>query len=96
MEFLSLVALVVLAGFGSVVLSLTGNGEAQSAGAMLDIVKIGFGAIVALAYAARGVGVPAPGTTTTTSTSDSKTVTAPLPEPSPRDPRDTSEASRGR
>lgn len=64
-EFLSLVAIVVAAGAASVVLAVVGKGDAAVAGALLDIVKIGFGAIVALAYSARGI-APAPGSVTTT------------------------------
>lgn len=75
MEFLSLVALVALAAVGVAALTAAGYGETSAAQAMLDIVKIGFGAIVALAYAARGGTAP----TTTTSTNISRKVETPQP-----------------
>lgn len=55
MEFLSLVFLVVGAGLAGAYLQLVGQGGSEIAATFLDVVKVGFGAILALAYAARGV-----------------------------------------
>ncbi len=53
MEFLVVAALVALAGAAVVLLTATGHEHASATGALLDILKVGFGAITALAYAAR-------------------------------------------
>lgn len=53
-EFACVVAVVVLAMGGIVMLSLAGHDSSQAANSLTDVVKVGFGAVVALAYAARG------------------------------------------
>jgi len=55
MEFLALVTIVVVAMLGVVGLTMAGHGDVSAIATLTDIVKIGFGAIVALAYAARGM-----------------------------------------
>lgn len=55
MEFLVVAALVVLSGFGVVFLETQGHGDATIAGALLDVIKVGFGAVVALAYSAKNL-----------------------------------------
>lgn len=54
-EFLVVAALVVLSGFGVVFLETQGHGDATIAGALLDVIKVGFGAVVALAYSAKNL-----------------------------------------
>lgn len=55
MEFLIVAALVTLAGVGVVFLAAIGQEGGSVASALLDVVKMGFGALVALAYAARNI-----------------------------------------
>ena len=53
MEFLAVVGVVILSGLGAAVLTVNGNEDSAVASAMLDVVKVGFGAVVALAYTAK-------------------------------------------
>jgi len=55
-EFLTVAALVLCSMLGLVLLSVTNtSGDTQVVNVLADVIKVGLGALVALAYAARGV-----------------------------------------
>lgn len=54
-EFMVVAALVAFAGFGVVVLAALGHDDTQAASTLRAALNTGIGAVVALAYAARGV-----------------------------------------
>lgn len=56
-EFVGVIAVTLAAGAGMVGLELAGAGDSAAAATLQSVATAGFGAVTALAYAARGVKV---------------------------------------